>query len=66
MEASKYYEIQKYGSDTKHTFNPIVVLFSKKIWDQLSEDERKILTDAAKETQPYQRNANREVNAKSA
>lgn len=66
VEASKYYEIQKYGSDTKHTFNPIVLLFSKKVWDQLSEDERKLLMDAAKEAQPYQRHANREVNAKAA
>ena len=66
VEASKYYEIQKYGSDTRHTYNPIVLLFSKKVWDQLSEDERKILVDSAKETQPYQRRANREVNAKAA
>ena len=66
VEASKYYEIQKYGSDTKHTFNPIVLLFSKKVWDQLSADERKLLNDAAKEAQPYQRQANREVNAKAA
>lgn len=66
VEASKYYEIQKYGSDTRHTFNPIVVLFSKKVWDQLSEDERKVLREAASEAQPYQRQANREVNAKSA
>jgi tripartite ATP-independent transporter DctP family solute receptor len=66
VEASKYYEVQKFGSDTRHTFNPIIVLFSKKIWDQLSADERKILVDAAKEAQPYQRNANREVNARSA
>ena len=66
VEASKYYEIQKYGSDTRHTFNPIVVLFSKKTWDRLSEDERKILSDAAKETQPYQRRVNREENAKAA
>jgi tripartite ATP-independent transporter DctP family solute receptor len=66
VESSKYYEIQKYGSDTRHTFNPIVLLFSKKIWDQLSEDERRILADAAKEAQPYQRNANRQANAKSA
>jgi len=66
VEASKYYEIQKYGSDTRHTFNPIVVLFSKKTSDRLSEDERKILSEAAKETQPYQRRVNREENAKAA
>jgi len=66
VEASKYYEVQKYGSDTRHTFNPVVLLFSKKKWEQLSEDERKILLDAARETQPFQRAANRDVNAKAA
>jgi len=66
VEASKYYEVQKYGSDTRHAFNPVVLLFSKKVWDRLSEDERKILLDAARETQPFQRAANREVNAKAA
>jgi TRAP-type C4-dicarboxylate transport system substrate-binding protein len=35
-----------------------VVIFSKKTWDKLSEDERKILTDA-KEATPYQRELNR-------
>lgn len=66
VEASKYYEIQKYGSDTRHAFNPVVLLFSKKAWDRLSVDERNVLLDAAKETQPYQRAANRDVNAKAA
>jgi TRAP-type transport system periplasmic protein len=66
VEASKYYEIQKFGTTTQHTFNPIVVLFSKKMWDQLSEDERKILVDAANEVKPYQRKVNRELNAKAA
>ncbi|KQX95089.1 TRAP transporter substrate-binding protein [Variovorax sp. Root473] len=66
VEASKYYEIQKYGSDTKHVFNPVVLLFSKKVWDKLSEDERKVLLDAARETQPFQRAANRDVNARAA
>jgi len=66
VEASKYYEIQKYGSNTRHVFNPVVLLFSKKRWEQLSEDERKILLDAARETQPFQRAANRDVNARAA
>jgi len=66
VEASKYYEVQKYGSDTRHAFNPVVLLFSKKVWDRLSEDERMILRDAARETQPFQRAANRDVNARAA
>ncbi|QRF56438.1 TRAP transporter substrate-binding protein [Variovorax paradoxus] len=66
VEASKYYEVQRYGSDTRHAFNPVVLLFSKKVWDRLSEDERMILRDAARETQPFQRAANRDVNARAA
>jgi tripartite ATP-independent transporter DctP family solute receptor len=65
MEASKFYEVQKYASTTRHMYNPLLVLFSKKIWDQLSNDERKILLDAANEAKPYQRKVSREMDVKS-
>jgi tripartite ATP-independent transporter DctP family solute receptor len=64
MEASKFYEVQKYASTTRHMYNPLLVLFSKKIWDQLSNDERKILLDAANEAKPYQRERSREMDVK--
>jgi len=64
MEASKFYEVQKYASTTRHMYNPLLVIFSKKIWDQLSNDERKILLDAANEAKPYERNVSREADAK--
>jgi tripartite ATP-independent transporter DctP family solute receptor len=64
IETSKFDEVQQYLSTTHHVYDPLVVLFSKKTWDTLSEDERRIVTEAAKEATPYQRQLNREREAK--
>ena len=65
IETAKFYEVQKFVSTTRHVYQPLILLFSKKVWDQLSPDERKILVDAAAETQPYNRRLSREADAKS-
>ncbi|RYE37505.1 MAG: DctP family TRAP transporter solute-binding subunit, partial [Hyphomicrobiales bacterium] len=49
---SRLHEAQKFLSITRHTYNPLVVVGSKKSWDKLSSDERKILIDAANEAKP--------------
>lgn len=59
IAAAKFYEVQTYLSLTRHMYNAQAVLVSKKFWDQLSESERKILTDAMNETTPYQRQVSR-------
>jgi tripartite ATP-independent transporter DctP family solute receptor len=64
IETAKFNEVQKYLSTTRHVYDPLVVLFSKKTWDQLSNDERKIVLDAANEAKPYERQVNREREAK--
>lgn len=61
---SRLHEAQKFLSITRHTYNPLVVVGSKKSWDKLSEDERKILVDAANEAKPYQRKVSRDAEAK--
>lgn len=66
VEAVKFNEVQTYASDTRHAYNPLVVIFSKKTWDRLSADERKIIQDAANEAGAYERKVSREANAKSA
>ena len=63
-EVTKFYEVQKYASATRHAYSPLLVLASKKFWDQLSDAERKILFDAANEVKPYQRQISREMDAK--
>ena len=61
---SKLHEAQKFLSITRHTYNPLVVLASKKTWDKLTPDEHKILIDAANEAKPYQRKVSRDAEAK--
>lgn len=61
----KYDEVSKYLSLTNHMYTPQAVIASKKLWDKLSEDERRILQEAAAETTVYQRQVAREQAAKS-
>jgi tripartite ATP-independent transporter DctP family solute receptor len=60
INANKFYEVQKYVALTNHQYNPQSLIFSKKIWDTLSNDERKILGDAAVEAGKFQRQVSRD------
>ena len=53
--SSKFYEVQKYLTVTNHVYSPWIVTVSKKYWDQLSKDERKVLMDAAKKSRDFER-----------
>ena len=61
---SRFHEVQKYLSATKHIYGPGVVLVGKKFWDQLSGDEKKILRDACAEAREYERKASRDLDVK--
>jgi len=60
INANKLYEVQKYLAITNHQYNPQAVIVSKKLWDTLSDAEKKILSDAAIEATAVQRAASRE------
>ncbi len=55
INTSKFFEVQKYLSVTRHAYTPFLVLYSKKLWDQLSKDEQAVLREAAIEGQKLQR-----------
>lgn len=61
---SKFHEVQKYLSATKHIYGPGVVLVGKKFWDQLTGDEKQVLQDACAEARDYERKASKEMDAK--
>lgn len=52
---AKLHEVQKFMTLTNHQYNPQSVVISKKFWDSLSADERKIIQDAVTESAKYQR-----------
>lgn len=65
IRTSKFNEVQKHLALTRHTFNPQVLLVSRKFWDGLSPDERKLFSEAAAEATAYQRKVNRTFDAES-
>ena len=60
----KAYEVQKYFSLTKHMYNPLVVLISKKAWDKFNSDEQALITQAVAEAREHQRKLLPEFTAK--
>jgi tripartite ATP-independent transporter DctP family solute receptor len=64
IETSKMYEVQKYLTLSKHAYTPFPVLYSKKLFDGLSADEKKIMVDCAVAGRAEERKVNREMNAK--
>lgn len=60
IAANKFYEVQKYLTRTSHVYSPVVVLVSKKFWDQLPNDLRQIIRDTAYELREFERNSGRE------
>ncbi len=61
--ANKFYEVQKFMVVSNHQYNPQSMIFSKKVWDTLSADEKKIIADAAVEAGRFQRETNRSLAA---
>jgi tripartite ATP-independent transporter DctP family solute receptor len=60
----KYNEVSKHLTLTNHMYSPQIVIASKRTWDKLSDEEKKIFQDAAKETAIFQRKVAREEAAK--
>jgi TRAP-type transport system periplasmic protein len=65
IDTSKFYEVQKFLSVTRHAYTPFLVLYSKKMWDTLSPQEQAVLREAALEGQKVQRAAIRDLDSKS-
>jgi tripartite ATP-independent transporter DctP family solute receptor len=55
IDTSKFYEVQKFLSVTRHAYTPFLILYSKKLWDQLSPAEQAVLREAAIEGRKAQR-----------
>ena len=53
--ASKFSQVQKYLSLTGHVYSPALLLMSPKVWGKLSDADKKVFTDAAKNGSTAQR-----------
>ena len=61
---AKFSEVQKNLTFTRHTYNPQIVLASKRVWDRLDAEEKRLIEEAAAEAKAYQRQVNRDAEAK--
>src|SRR6187455_2058378 len=54
-ESGQHYRYAKYYSKTGHLMIPEILVFSKKIWDELSKDDQALILKVAKEAQQEER-----------
>jgi TRAP-type transport system periplasmic protein len=59
IQSSKFYEVQKYLSLTKHVYSPWIVTASKKWWDGLNADEKKAIQESAIAARDFERKDSR-------
>jgi TRAP-type C4-dicarboxylate transport system substrate-binding protein len=43
--SSKFYEVQKYLTMTKHVYTPMFLLANGRLWQSLTADQRKVITE---------------------
>ncbi|PWC46920.1 TRAP transporter substrate-binding protein [Azospirillum sp. TSA6c] len=65
IQSSKFYEVQKYLTISRHVYSPWIMLASKRWYDGLSADEKKILSEAAAASRDFERKDSREASAQS-
>ncbi|WP_042692684.1 TRAP transporter substrate-binding protein [Azospirillum sp. B506] len=65
IQSSKFYEVQKYLTISRHVYSPWIMLASKRWYDGLSADEKKILNEAAVASREFERKDSREASAQS-
>lgn len=55
VNANKMWEVQKYFSNSKHFYSPVLFVFSAPTWKKLSEADRKMFLEVSKEVTAYER-----------
>ncbi|CAO3431841.1 TRAP transporter substrate-binding protein [Azospirillum endophyticum] len=63
IELTKFNEVQKYMTVTRHIYNPQSLIVSKKFWDTLNADEKTLFQSAAAEATVFQRKLSRDQEA---
>ncbi|MDT8861479.1 TRAP transporter substrate-binding protein [Alkalihalobacillus sp. MEB130] len=60
VTTTNFYEVQDYITKTNHIYNASVFMISQSFWDQLTDEEKDIITKAADEARDYQRELNQQ------
>lgn len=60
IDTSKFSEVQRYLSVTRHAYTPFLVLYSKRLWDALPAADQQVLRECAVVGRDEQRRVSRE------
>ena len=55
IDAAKFFEVQDYLSLTGHVYAPLMVSYSKPLWDKLSEEEQTLIRSCVAEGRDAER-----------
>lgn len=61
IQATKFYEVQKYVTLTRHAYSPTPVLMSKQVWDGLNTDEQDLISSCGAQARDTQVARSREA-----
>lgn len=62
IDSKRFYEVQRYLSQTGHAYDAQVLIASKRFIDSLSEEQQQLVRDVSREAALYQRKVSRELN----
>jgi len=55
VNANKMWEVQKYFSDSRHFYSPVLFVMSSPMWNGLNDADKKIFLETSKEVATYER-----------
>jgi TRAP-type transport system periplasmic protein len=58
---SNFWEVQDYGSETRHVYTPFLMMIGEDFFDGLDEGDQELIEQAAEVTRDYQRTVAREM-----
>ena len=64
ISTSKFNEVQKHLSLSGHFYAPAILLINKDVWEKLSDEQRKIMTESIAEARDWERKYSAEMDAK--
>jgi len=65
IDTSKFYEVQKYVTETNHAYTPFLLLYSKAIFDTYTPEEQEALRECAVVGRDEERKVIQDLNQKS-
>lgn len=51
---SNFYEVQDYGSETRHVYTPFIMMISERTWERMDPEYQELVQEAARQSAEYE------------